>query len=55
LIEVIHTLNAYALFRMARVSQRFAVTCDQPALCSIDASLEELRKKIMDAAKCAVP
>ena len=24
-------------------------------VCSMDASLEELRKKIMDAAKCALP
>ena len=35
--------------------QRYAVTLDHPASCSIDASLEELRKKIMDAAKCALP
>jgi hypothetical protein len=35
--------------------QRFAVTLDHPALWGIDASLEELRKKIRDAVKCAVP
>jgi hypothetical protein len=35
--------------------QRFAVTLDDPALCSIDPSLEELGKQIMYAAKCAVP
>jgi hypothetical protein len=36
--------------------QRFAVRLDHPALWGIDASLEELRKKIIrDAAKCAVP
>jgi hypothetical protein len=35
--------------------QRFAVRLDHPALWSIDASSEELGKKIRDAAKCAVP
>ena len=36
-------------------SQRFAVTLDHPAMWGIDASLEELRKKIRDAVKYAVP
>jgi hypothetical protein len=35
--------------------QRYAVTLDHPASCSIDASLEELRKKIRNPAKCALP
>jgi hypothetical protein len=39
----------------SRKLQRFAVRLDHPALWGIYASLEELRKKIMDAAKSAVP
>jgi hypothetical protein len=35
--------------------QRFAVTLEHPASCSIDASLEELRKKIRNPAKRALP
>ena len=39
---------------IVKVLQRFAVRLDYPALWGIDASSEELRKKIRDA-KCAVP